>query len=34
MATIQIQNGQVVTVFPTEVANAQLMYPTPSFGGR
>ncbi|HET7639675.1 MAG TPA: amino acid ABC transporter substrate-binding protein [Ktedonobacteraceae bacterium] len=29
MATIQIQNGSVVTVYPTDVANAQLMYPMP-----
>jgi branched-chain amino acid transport system substrate-binding protein len=29
MATIQIQNGSVVTVYPASVANAQLMYPTP-----
>jgi branched-chain amino acid transport system substrate-binding protein len=29
MATIQIQNGTLVTVYPSDVANAQLMYPTP-----
>jgi len=29
MATIQIQNGTLVTVYPSNVANAQLMYPTP-----
>ncbi|HYL43744.1 MAG TPA: amino acid ABC transporter substrate-binding protein [Ktedonobacteraceae bacterium] len=29
MATIQIQNGSVVTVYPTDVANAQLVYPMP-----
>ncbi len=29
MATIQIQNGSVVTVYPANVANAQLSYPTP-----
>lgn len=29
MATIQIQNGSLVTVFPADIANAQLMYPTP-----
>jgi branched-chain amino acid transport system substrate-binding protein len=29
MATIQIQNGQLVTVYPPDVANAQLAYPTP-----
>jgi len=29
MATIQIQNGGLVTVFPSNVANAQLAYPTP-----
>ncbi|HEU5347778.1 MAG TPA: ABC transporter substrate-binding protein, partial [Ktedonobacterales bacterium] len=34
MVTIQIQNGKVVTVFPTEVANATFQYPTPSFGQR
>ena len=34
MVTIQIQQGQVVTVFPKEVANADFKYPTPSFGQR
>jgi branched-chain amino acid transport system substrate-binding protein len=34
MATIQIQHGQVVTVFPRAVANGQLVYPTPPFGRR
>jgi branched-chain amino acid transport system substrate-binding protein len=34
MVTIQIQNGQVQTVFPADVANAQFMYPTPPFGSR
>jgi branched-chain amino acid transport system substrate-binding protein len=34
MATIQIQDGKVVTVYPQDVANAQLMYPTPSFANR
>jgi len=29
MATIQIQNGSLVTVYPSNVANAQLSYPTP-----
>ncbi len=29
MATIQIQNGNVVTVYPPNVANAQLVYPAP-----
>lgn len=29
MATIQIQDGKVVTVYPTDVANAQLIYPVP-----
>ena len=29
MATTQIQNGTLVTVYPSNVANAQLMYPTP-----
>ncbi len=29
MATIQIQNGSLVTVYPPNVANAQLIYPTP-----
>jgi hypothetical protein len=32
--TIQIQNGQVVTVYPSTVANATLKYPTPLFGNR
>jgi branched-chain amino acid transport system substrate-binding protein len=34
MVTIQIQNGQVQTVYPPDVANAQLQYPTPPFGSR
>lgn len=34
MATVQIQNGQLVTVFPADVANAQITYPTPPFGSR
>ncbi len=34
MATVQIQNGQLVTVFPADVANAQMIYPTPPFGSR
>ena len=34
MATMQIQNGKVVTVFPTDVANAQLAYPAPPFNSR
>ena len=34
MVTIQIQNGVVQTVFPANVANAQLQYPTPPFGSR
>jgi branched-chain amino acid transport system substrate-binding protein len=34
MATIQIQHGQAVTVFPRAVANAQMVYPTPPFGRR
>jgi branched-chain amino acid transport system substrate-binding protein len=34
MVTIQIQNGKVVTVYPSEVANATMIYPTPSFGQR
>jgi len=29
MASIQIQNGSVTTVYPPDIANAQLMYPTP-----
>jgi len=29
MATIQIQSGTLVTVYPADVANAQLSYPTP-----
>lgn len=29
MATVQIQNGALVTVYPSTVANAQLQYPTP-----
>jgi branched-chain amino acid transport system substrate-binding protein len=34
MATIQIQNGHLVTVYPPDVANAQTMYPTPPFSNR
>ena len=34
MVTIQIQSGQVVTVFPSDVANATFQYPTPAFGQR
>lgn len=34
MATIQIQKGTIVTVYPTKVANKRLVYPTPKFGSR
>jgi branched-chain amino acid transport system substrate-binding protein len=34
MVTIQIQQDQVQTVYPSNVANAQLQYPTPPFGSR
>lgn len=34
MATIQIQSGKLVTVFPAAVANGQMIYPTPPFGSR
>lgn len=34
MVTTQIQNGNLVTVFPSDVANAQFVYPTPPFGQR
>ena len=34
MVTIQIQQGQVQTVYPSNVASAQLQYPTPPFGSR
>jgi hypothetical protein len=34
MVTIQIQQGNVVTVFPSDVANATFQYPTPAFGQR
>lgn len=34
MVTIQIQSGQLVTVFPSDVANAAFKYPTPPFGQR
>lgn len=34
MATIQIQDGKVVTVYPAEVANAPLKYPAPPFSSR
>lgn len=34
MVTIQIQSGKVVTVYPADVANATMTYPTPPFGQR
>ncbi|MGZ3583848.1 MAG: hypothetical protein ACXWP6_14350 [Ktedonobacterales bacterium] len=34
MVTIQIQNGVVNPVFPANVADAQMQYPTPNFGSR
>ena len=34
MVTIQIQNGKVVTVYPSDVANATMTYPTPPLGQR
>ncbi|GAC1662395.1 MAG: hypothetical protein NVS9B15_25740 [Acidobacteriaceae bacterium] len=34
MATIQIQHGNLVTVYPKKVANKKLVYPTPPFGSR
>ena len=34
MATIQIQYGHLVTVYPLDSANAQMIYPTPPFGSR
>lgn len=34
MATVQIQHGTLVTVYPKKVANKKLIYPTPAFGGR
>lgn len=34
MVAMQIQNGQVVTVYPAAVANATMQYPTPAFGSR
>lgn len=34
MVTIQIQGGKVVTIFPADVANATMTYPTPAFGQR
>ncbi|HEX8996596.1 MAG TPA: amino acid ABC transporter substrate-binding protein [Ktedonobacterales bacterium] len=34
MVTIQIQSGKVVTVYPADVANASMTYPTPAFGQR
>lgn len=34
MVTIQIQNGKVVTVYPANVANAAMVYPSPAFGIR
>ena len=34
MVTVQIQHGQVVTVWPAEVATAKAMYPTPVWTAR
>jgi branched-chain amino acid transport system substrate-binding protein len=34
MATIQIQHGHLVTIYPRKVANAKFVYPTPAFGQR
>jgi branched-chain amino acid transport system substrate-binding protein len=34
MATTQIQSGTLVTIFPTDIANASFQYPTPPFGQR
>ncbi|HEX8730880.1 MAG TPA: amino acid ABC transporter substrate-binding protein [Ktedonobacterales bacterium] len=34
MVTTQIQSGKLVTVYPSNVANASIIYPTPPFGSR
>ena len=34
MVTTQVQSGKLVTVYPSNVANASLIYPTPPFGQR
>lgn len=34
MVTTQIENGVLDTVYPSNVANAQMIYPTPPFGQR
>ena len=34
MATIQIQDGHIATVYPQDVANAKLQFPTPPFSNR
>lgn len=34
MVTVQIQHGQVVTVFPPDVAAAKPLYPTPAWSAR
>ena len=34
MATVQIQKGTLVTVFPRTIANKKMIYPTPAFGSR
>ena len=34
MVTTQIQSGKLFTVYPSNVANASILYPTPSFGSR
>lgn len=34
MVTTQIQSGKLFTVYPSNVANASIIYPTPPFGSR
>lgn len=34
MATVQIQNGNLVTVYPNDIANGLMVYPSPIFGNR
>lgn len=34
MVAVQIQRGEVMTIYPQDVANAQIAYPSPPFGNR
>jgi branched-chain amino acid transport system substrate-binding protein len=34
MVTVQIQEGKIITVYPADVANGKIQYPTPPFSQR